>query len=186
MKSFANLYAALDETTKTSAKVAALARYFAVAPAADAAWAVYFLVGRRPRQVVPTRKLAGWAAESAGLSEWLFEECYHAVGDMAETIALILPPPLGSSDLPLHTWVEQRLLPLRGAEEGSAEDGGARGLERVGSPTTLRLEQAHYRQLPRRRLGAARHTGSGGRDGSGSFRGGAPPHGRLGADARVL
>src|SRR3954447_7443051 len=98
MRAFADLYAALDETTKTSEKVAALVRYFQAAAPADAAWAVYFLVGRKPRQVVPPRKLAAWAIEAAGLSEWLFEESYHAVGDLAETIALVLPPADQSSD----------------------------------------------------------------------------------------
>jgi DNA ligase-1 len=113
MKLFADLYAALDETNKTSAKVAALARYFAVAPPADAAWAVFFLTGRKPRQVVPSRKLREWAIEAAGLPDWLFDESYHAVGDAAETISLLLPEPTGSAPEPLHWWVEEVLLPLR-------------------------------------------------------------------------
>jgi ATP-dependent DNA ligase len=113
MKAFADLYAALDETTKTSEKVAALVRYFHAAPPADAAWAVYFLIGRKPRQVVPTRKLVQWAVETAGLPDWLFDESYHAVGDLAETIALVLPAADKSSDLPLRHWVEDVLLPLR-------------------------------------------------------------------------
>jgi DNA ligase-1 len=117
MKAFADLYAALDETNKTSEKVAALTRYFAAAPPADAAWAIYFLTGRKPRQVVPSRKLWDWAVEASGLPEWLFAESYHAVGDIAETIALALPEPERSSDLPLAHWVEQRLLPLRGMAE---------------------------------------------------------------------
>jgi DNA ligase-1 len=123
MKSFADLYTALDETTKTSAKVRALVRYFGSAPPADAAWAVYFLAGRKPRQVVPTRKLASWATEAAGVPGWLFEECYHAVGDLAEAIALLLPPAQTSSARPLHEWVEGRLLPLR--EQGESEQKAA-------------------------------------------------------------
>ena len=91
MKAFADLYTALDETTKTDEKVEALADYFGRAPAADAAWAVYFLIGRKPRQVVPTPKLRAWAAEEAGIPDWLFQESYDAVGDIAETIALLLP-----------------------------------------------------------------------------------------------
>jgi DNA ligase-1 len=59
----------------------------------------------------------GWAVEASGLSAWLFEECYHAVGDMAETITLALPDPERFSDLSLQHWVEQRLLRLRGAPE---------------------------------------------------------------------
>ncbi len=117
MKAFAELYAALDETTRTNDKVAALTRYFAAAGPADAAWAIYFLSGRKPRQVVPTRKLQVWAAAEAGVPEWLFDESYAAVGDLAETIALLLPVGETSSPLPLHVWVEQRLLPLRGAAE---------------------------------------------------------------------
>ncbi len=114
MKSFASLYAALDETTKTTGKVRALVDYFGRASAADAAWAVYFLIGRKPRQVIPTPKLRAWAIAEAGIPEWLFQESYDAVGDIAETIALLLPSPRQSTDLPLSDWVEQRLLALRG------------------------------------------------------------------------
>jgi len=117
MKDFALLYAALDETTKTGEKVEALTRYFEDAPPADAAWAVYFLIGRKPRQVVPSKKLREWAAREAGVPDWLFQESYDAVGDVAETVALLLPPSERSTDLPLAEWVERRLLPLRGADE---------------------------------------------------------------------
>src|SRR3954468_5897945 len=119
MKAFADLYAALDETTRTSEKVAAMARYIAAAAPADAAWAVYFLTGRKPKQVVPSKRLREWAVEAAGVPAWLFEECYHAVGDIAETIALLLPAAGASSDRPLWEWVEERLLPLRGADEAA-------------------------------------------------------------------
>ena len=116
MKAFAALYAELDETTKTLGKVAAMARYFAVAPPIDAAWAVHFLTGRRPKRLVSSAKMHGWAAEVAGLPTWLFGECYDAVGDLAETIAAILPEGHGS-DLGLNYWVVDRLLPLGGLEE---------------------------------------------------------------------
>ncbi|MFO0907412.1 MAG: ATP-dependent DNA ligase [Isosphaeraceae bacterium] len=119
MRAFADLYTALDETNRTSAKVEALVEYFRAAPAADAAWAVYFLTGRKPRQVVPTAKLRLWAAAEANVPEWLFQEAYDAVGDLSETIALLLPESAGSSDLPLRHWVEDRLLPLRNADEES-------------------------------------------------------------------
>ncbi len=122
MKSFADLYAELDETNKTSGKVEALTRYFAHAPAADAAWAVYFLVGRKPRQAVSSTRMWDWAAEASGLAEWLFAECYHAVGDIAETVTLVLPAPERSSDRPLHEWVEGRLLPLRGLDEAAQKE----------------------------------------------------------------
>ncbi len=116
MKAFAELYRGLDETTKTTAKVAAMADYFRRVGAGEAAWAVYFLSGRKPRQIVPVRLLSQWACEVAGLPEWLFAESYDAVGDLAETIALLLPrnPAASATDLPLDFWVEQRTLPLRG------------------------------------------------------------------------
>ncbi len=114
MKAFAELYARLDATTSSNAKLAALQDYFSQAPAADAAWAVYFLAGGRPRQLVPTRLLRELATALSGLPEWLFEESYQAVGDLAETISLLLPESSQRSDEGLALWVEQRLLPLRG------------------------------------------------------------------------
>jgi len=117
MKAFAELYTALDETTKTNEKVEALTRYFALVPPADAAWAAAFLIGRRPKRLLESRKLAQWAIEESGIPDWLFGECYHAVGDFAETIALLLPPAQASSEQPLHYWIEGRLLPLREADD---------------------------------------------------------------------
>ena len=117
MKSFARLFNDLDTTTSTNAKVEAQQRYFAAAPAHDAAWAVYFLSGGKPRQVVATARLRALACDMAGIEEWLFEECYQAVGDLAETIAHVLPLPGEVSDVGLAEWVEQRLLPLRGLAE---------------------------------------------------------------------
>jgi DNA ligase-1 len=113
MKAFADLYTALDETTRTTEKVQVLKDYFGRVSRADAAWAAYFLIGRKPRQVVPMPRLRAWAIEEAGIPDWLFQESYDAVGDLAETIALLLPPPRESSDLPLSYWVEEWLLPLR-------------------------------------------------------------------------
>jgi DNA ligase-1 len=114
MKRFAQLYDELDSRTATTAKVEALKRYFAQASDADAAWAVYFLAGGKPRQVVPTGVLVALACLRAGIDAWLFDECYQAVGDLAETIAHVLPPAAVPSDVGLADWVEQRLLPLRG------------------------------------------------------------------------
>ncbi len=114
MKAFAELYARLDETTSTNAKRDALLDYFSHAQADDAAWAVYFLSGGRPRQLVPSRVLRDIAVSTSGLPEWLFEESYQAVGDLAETFSLLLPESSHSSDQGLAWWVEQALLPLRG------------------------------------------------------------------------
>jgi DNA ligase-1 len=114
MRRFARLFSELDATTSTNEKVEALTRYFAEAPARDAAWAVYFLAGGKPRQVVKTASLVGLACQLAQIEYWLFDECYQAVGDLAETIALVLPRGDAPSDVGLADWVEDRLLPLRG------------------------------------------------------------------------
>jgi DNA ligase-1 len=114
MKAFADLYAELDATTSSNAKLAAMQHYFAEAAPEDAAWAVYFLSGGRPRQLVPVRILRELAVEISGLAPWLFEESYQAVGDLAETISLVLPEALLRSNDGLAVWVEHKLLPLRG------------------------------------------------------------------------
>jgi DNA ligase 1 len=112
MRKFTDLYTALDETNKTNQKIAALVEYFKAAPPEDAAWAVYFLSGGRPKRLINVRKLVGWAIEMADVPEWLFGESYEAVGDLGETIALLLPENTEGSTLPLHRWVEDRLLKL--------------------------------------------------------------------------
>lgn len=115
MKRFSQLFNELDASTATNAKVDALKRYFDEASEADAAWAVYFLSGGKPRQVIPTGVLSEMARRQAGIEPWLFDECYQAVGDLAETIAHVLPMAAHTSDVGLAAWVEQRLLPLREA-----------------------------------------------------------------------
>ena len=119
MKAFAELYAALDETNGATAKVEALAAYLRAAPPEDAAWAVSFLIGRRPKRLLESRKLAEWAIAESAVPDWLFGDCFHAVGDFAETIALLLPDPAASTPLPLTYWVEQRLLPLASADDAA-------------------------------------------------------------------
>jgi DNA ligase-1 len=115
VRQFTNLYDALDRTTSTNAKVAAMAAYFARAPRADAAWAVYFLTGRRLKRLISYVTIRDWTLAATGLPEWLLAECYAAVGDGAETSALVLDqlPSSPSEDLPLAHWVERRILPLR-------------------------------------------------------------------------
>ncbi len=122
MREFARLYAELDETTATNRKLDALQQYFAAASPENAAWAVYFLAGGKPRQAVPSKLLREFAIEYAMLDEWLFEECYQAVGDLAETVALVLPPPNHESDVGLATWMEERIGPLRGADPAAIRE----------------------------------------------------------------
>ena len=117
MRRFADLYAALDSTNSTRAKLTVLSAYFQSVDAADGAWAVYLLSGGKPRQAVPARFMWQLAADVAGIPHWLFTECYAAVGDFAETVAHVLPDPGQPSELPLAQWVEARLLTLRGLPE---------------------------------------------------------------------
>ncbi|MBI6704639.1 ATP-dependent DNA ligase [Pseudomonas viridiflava] len=114
MKAFAELYTRLDATTSSNAKLAAMREYFEQAEPQDAAWTVYFLSGGRPRQLVPTRILREQAMTLGNLPEWLFEESYQAVGDLAETLSLLLPQAEHSNDEGLALWMEEKLLPLRG------------------------------------------------------------------------
>ena len=117
MRDFAALFSELDGTTKTNEKVAALVRYFAKVSPAEAAWAVYFLTGRRIKQLVKTNQLARWGVDEAQIPEWLFDECYDQVGDLGETIALILPTSEAHAEGSLDYWIEQKIFKLRGASE---------------------------------------------------------------------
>jgi DNA ligase-1 len=115
MKRFAQLFDRMDETNKTNAKVAAMKDYFSSAPPADCAWTAFFLCGGKLRAPIPMRSFRAWACEMAEIPEWLFEECYDAVGDLAETAALLYPNPKAAveDDQPLASWVENRLARLR-------------------------------------------------------------------------
>jgi DNA ligase 1 len=117
MKLFTELYVELDQTNKTNEKVDAMRFYFEHAAAHDSAWALYFLSGRKPRQIVPSKLLRQWGLEMSGIPEWLYAESRDTVGDGAETIALLLPNTTAFDDTPLHTLVENQLLPLRVSDE---------------------------------------------------------------------
>jgi len=114
MRRFTALYMALDATTGTRDKVEALAGYFRAAPPHDAAWAAYFLTGRKLKRLVGSRDLREAAIAASGVPPWLFEVSYEAVGDLAETIALLLPPPEARDDAPLAAWIDDVLAPLAG------------------------------------------------------------------------
>ena len=122
MRRFTHLFTTLDETNRTNEKVAALEAYFRAAEPADAAWALHFLCGRKVPRAITATMLRAWAGEEAGLPAWLFEECYHAVGDLAETVALLLPEPASTLDLRLHELITQRLLPLRAATDSARRE----------------------------------------------------------------
>lgn len=105
MKDFAALFTRIDETTKTTVKTAALAEYFQSASAEDKLWTIALFTGRRPKRTITATRLREWAAERAGLPDWLFEDSYSIVGDLAETIALVLPEPQATSDESLTHWI---------------------------------------------------------------------------------
>ncbi len=115
MRDFVALVEALDASNSTTDKIAALREHFRGASSADCAWSIYFLAGGKPRRLVPTRLLRAAAHEASGVSEWMFAECYESVGDLAETIALLLPEPAVKSDFGgLNRWMRERVLALRG------------------------------------------------------------------------
>jgi len=120
MKEFAKLFQELDSSNATSKKVAAMAEYFKRADPRDAAWALYFLTGRKLLRLIPMKVLREAAMNLSDTPPWLFEESYASVGDLAETIALLLPPAQEDAEsLSLDTWVREKLMPLR---EKSPED----------------------------------------------------------------
>jgi DNA ligase-1 len=117
MRRFAELYGALDASTGTSDKRAAMADYFRNAPAADAAWALWFLAGNKLARIANGAELRDWVADCARMPAWLVEASYDHVGDLAETATLLLdePPPALRVERSLRAWVEEVLWPVAGA-----------------------------------------------------------------------
>lgn len=147
---FAALYDAIDRTTSTNAKVAAMVRYFSTAPASDAAWAVFFLTGRRLKRLVPSASIRDWTLAAARLEPWLLEECYAVVGDGAETAALVLDQleTEPAAELSLAAWLEERILPLRsigGAEQQAVVTSWWRTLDRLQRFILLKLLTGEFR-----------------------------------------
>jgi DNA ligase-1 len=113
VKLFTELFIRLDETNKTAQKVAAMEEYFRRAPAIDAAWGLFFLSGLRLRRTVKTAVVRAAAVAATGVPEWMLAECHGAVGDLSETIALLLPEAAAKPfDEPLHRVVDHRIKPL--------------------------------------------------------------------------
>lgn len=94
MKDFADLVTTLSTSTKTNDKLDALVAYFQQAEDKDKVWVIAIFSGRRPKRTVSSTLLQQWCVEITGLPFWLFDECYHTVGDLGEAIALLLPPPI--------------------------------------------------------------------------------------------
>ncbi|MDQ0476904.1 ATP-dependent DNA ligase [Chryseobacterium sp. MDT2-18] len=107
MKDFAQLINALDSTNKTTAKVEAMVSYLNTADANDKLWFLALFTGKRPKRPVNTNLLKQWALEITLLPEWLFIESYAAVGDLGETLSLILPNSENQIDKPLTQWMTE-------------------------------------------------------------------------------
>lgn len=106
MKTFTTLIEDLDSTNKTNDKLSAIQRFFESADDKDKVWCVALFTGRRPRRTVNASLLAEWARQIKDIPGWLFEESYHAVGDLSETIALILPEGKAETELSLADYME--------------------------------------------------------------------------------
>jgi DNA ligase-1 len=120
MKRFAALISTLDGTSKTNEKRKALVEYLQDADPSDKLWCVALLGGKRPKRPVKTSLLRQWAAEVAGIPLWLFEESYFVVGDLAETVALVLPEPKQTSDKSLSARMTE-LQNLRKMDDAEVE-----------------------------------------------------------------
>lgn len=121
MKDFAQLIEELDATTKTNRKVAALGDYFRKATEADKIWTIAILSHRRPPRPVNTTLMREYAAELAQIPLWLFEDSYHIVGDLAESIALVIPNDQMKSDQTLSEILEELIHLKAKAEEEKKE-----------------------------------------------------------------
>jgi DNA ligase-1 len=143
VKRFAALYDALDRTTSTNKKVAALAAYFAAAPPADAAWALYFLTGRKIKRLIPSRVLWELTRDLTGWPEWLLEHCYAAVGDFAEAMALLNDHGDATTrvDLSLARWITERVIPLKEMDAGAQRDAMRRYWSELDVPQTFVLNR---------------------------------------------
>ncbi|WP_142784026.1 ATP-dependent DNA ligase [Changchengzhania lutea] len=117
MKNFAHLIKQLDSTNKTNEKVQALTQYFQNASDEDKVWTIAILSHRRPPRPVNTTLLRHWASELSNIPLWLFEESYHIVGDLAETIALVIPSSKENSDKSLTTFLQEIIALKKKSEE---------------------------------------------------------------------
>ncbi len=117
MKRFTDLFIRLDRTNKTNEKVEALKSYFLTAPDEDKIWALAVFAGRRPPGAFKRNQLVEWALELANIPEWLFRESYGSVGDLAETISLILPTAVSGEERSLNEWFRSLIAISKASDE---------------------------------------------------------------------
>lgn len=106
MRTFANLINALDSTNKTNRKLEAIDRFLREATDKDKLWFLALFTGKRPKRNVSTTLMKQWAMQEAEIPEWLFQECYASVGDLGETISLVLPEPIQYLERDLSEWMD--------------------------------------------------------------------------------
>lgn len=109
MKNFAALIQSLEISNKTNDKIDAIVEYLKIAPDDDKLWLIALFTGRRPKRPVKSTLIREWALEVSGLPEWLFLECYSNVGDLGETISLVLPPPGRRTEKTISRWMHELL-----------------------------------------------------------------------------
>ena len=107
MQDFSNLISAIEITNKTNANIDALVSYFKTAPNKDKVWLIALFTGKKPSRPVKSNLMKSWCIEITKLPEWLFLESYSTVGDLGETLALLLPNPKNTIEKPLHIWIEE-------------------------------------------------------------------------------
>ncbi len=121
MKRFTNLFLHLDRTNKTNEKVELLKAYFLSAPEEDKIWALALFTGRRPPRPIKSSQVQEWALEQAGIPQWLYRESYSSVGDMAETISLLLPVSESTSEKTLSEWFREFIAIAKFSDEQKKE-----------------------------------------------------------------
>jgi DNA ligase-1 len=121
LKRFTQLIQQLETSNKTNDKIAALVSYFSTADERDKPFVIAMFTGKKPRRPVPTALIRQWATELSNIPAWLFAESYHSVGDLSETIALVLPPASHTTDRKLHEWIND-LAALNGKDDAAKKD----------------------------------------------------------------
>ncbi len=130
--------------------------YFEHAAPENAAWAMYFLSGRKPKQIVPSKKLREWAMAEADISEWLYEESRDTVGDSSETIALLLPNNTEVDETPLHDFGRRKTFAASQSRRGISKKRSVKGMARNGLHAAADLQQTDFGQFSRRRVAKTR------------------------------
>lgn len=121
MREFSDLIHELDSTNKTKQKTKAILHFLDTAPSSDKLWFLALFTGRRPKRSINTALLKQWTMEICNIPEWLFQECYSAVGDLGETIALLLPPNKAYMDKSLDQWMQEIIAIADKSEEGKKQ-----------------------------------------------------------------